>query len=273
MSTLSTINFKIDQFKFARKSQHTVRFLLSLFNKDKRKEFSEFYDKRGLRGALSYGIAVPDGFPISSLQEVFYEHIYNIKGFEPKKTDIVVDVGANTGDWTIYCAKIIGVKKIYAFEPLKVNFIWAKALLDINKCENATLYNYAISNGEHSANVEYTGNMLGEFNNKLEKKKESINFRTLDSFNLECTVLKIDVEGFEMEVLKGSLDTIRKYKPNIILETHTRKLRQQCNEFLEKEGYILRVSGRIVKGSKTKNYSNLDEIVNLYYSHRDRNDL
>lgn len=243
------------------------KFISSIFSKTKKRELFDDFQKRGLNSALSLGISVPEGFPISTLCEVFYEGIYNMGNFKPQKSDVVIDIGANTGDWTIYCSKVINVKKIYAFEPLKYNYYWAKNLLDINRCENTTLYNYAISDFEGERKFEYTGNMLGEINTKLEKKTEVIKFKTLDSFKLQCDILKIDVEGFELDVLKGSLNTIRNHKPKIILETHTKKLRQECNDLLNKEGYRLKMSGRKIKGSKTKNYSNLDEIVNLYYSY------
>jgi hypothetical protein len=66
-------------------------------------------------------------------------------------------------------------------------------------------------------------------------KGYKINFetRTLDSFNLEkVDILKIDVEGFECDVVEGAFNTISKHKPKIIIETHGSKSRENAQNFL-----------------------------------------
>ena len=58
--------------------------------------------------------------------------------------------------------------------------------------------------------------------NKINKKfkliKEKIKIQKLDSFNLKPDLIKIDTEGSELDVIKSSLKTIKKYKPLIIVE-------------------------------------------------------
>ena len=262
------VSFKMDELRYAKRTKKILKFIFSNVSKEKRKSFFENYLRRGLYSANSMGVNVPLGFPIGSLCEVFFDKIYDMDGFIPKKEDTVIDVGAHTGDWTIYCAKVLQVNKIYGFEPLMDNVTHANSILSVNKCNNATIYQIALSDQDKEAVMEYNGTMLGEIKIGSEKKVETIQFRRLDSFNLKCDLLKIDVEGFELEVLKGSIETIRKYRPKIILETHTKKLRNECNNFLESEGYNLKITGRMLKGYNDKLPSGFDEVVNLFYQPR-----
>ena len=263
MNIQKVISFKMDEFKYAKRRGNLIKFIFSNFSKGKRREFYEMYLRRGLDIAISKGIKVPLGFPIDSLNEVFYEKIYDVEGFVPQKSDAVVDVGAHTGDWTVYCAKVWTVKEINAFEPLKSNVQYANSILKLNECINSHVYEIALSDSDKKIEMEYTGSMLGEIKSDSLKKIEAIKFSTLDSFKLQCDILKIDVEGYELEVLKGSIDTIRQYKAKIILETHTKELRSKCHMLLENEGYKLKFTGRKVK---TRNLpSNFDEVVNLFY--------
>jgi hypothetical protein len=82
-----------------------------------------------------------------------------------------------------------------------------------------------------------------------------------DSFD-GIDLLKVDVEGFELDVLKEAETTICRFKPRIIIETHSKGLRMKCHEFLSSNRYKLKVEGRTVT-SKAKG---MDKITNLFYS-------
>ena len=64
----------------------------------------------------------PEHAPSLSLREIFTQGIYNIEGFTPAKGQVVLDVGANYGDSSIWWAKKFGAK-VVAFEPLNDVFI------------------------------------------------------------------------------------------------------------------------------------------------------
>ena len=115
----------------------------------------------------------------------------------------------------------------------------------------------ALGNGSDITGGKGKGTMFNYSSNE-----KTINTKKLDDFSFDrIDILKIDVEGFELEVLKGSEKTIKRLKPKIILETHSRELRQKCDDFLKKAGYQLKVEGRTVL-SKQKGF---DEVTNLFY--------
>ncbi len=98
-------------------------------------------------------------------------------------------------------------------------------------------------------------------NNIGKGKKIRVKFRTLDSYKLKADLLKIDVEGFEIEVLEGTIKTIKKYHPKIIIETHSRALEKQTKEFLSRLNYDLKHEGRSAYNVNKE----FDKVTNLFF--------
>ena len=225
-----------------------------IFSKSYRRfQYKYWYEFPRLFAGLK-GFSFTEKTPPYSLREIFIEEIYNVDGFKPESGQIVIDVGANYGDSSIWWAKTFSCKVI-AFEPLVNVFNVLEENIKLNDA-NVSAYNLALGNGEEiSGNSD--GNMFcsgGDIKLKSEK---------LDSFSFErVDLLKIDVEGFEMEVLKGAENTIRQFKPRIIIETHSKELRKKCHAFLSSHGYSLKVEGRTV----TTKSPGMDKITNLFYS-------
>ena len=207
--------------------------------------------------AKELGCEFSKSTPSKFLREVFVEEIYKIPGFIPRQGDVVIDVGANYGDSSIWWSKVFGAKVI-AFEPLENIY---RVLLENIKLNDAGVmpFNLALGTGEPIKGIS-DGSMFTKVQGNEASEFPS---RRLDDFSFgKVDLLKIDVEGFETEVLKGSLETIEKYHPKIILETHTRELKRSCNNILEKVGYELKHQGR----KRYPGIEGLDEIQNLFYS-------
>lgn len=162
---------------------------------------------------------------------IMYEHFYDRKTLLYikrliRKGDIIVDIGANIGSMTIPLAYHAGPSgKVFAFEPgpiffdrLAENIIENPQLSDCVECINLGLSeatgfmyynrrNAVLSNRKNGLKVSVT--TLDEFlKNKLSQKLDFI---------------KIDVEGMELEVIRGALDIINNFKPIILLETLVKK--------------------------------------------------
>ena len=157
-----------------------------------------------------------------------------------KKLDIdkVIDIGAHKGEFLEKMLKIEKVKSFYAFEPQKDIFDSLNKKFSRNN--KITLFNYAadkeITNKKLQINKLSTTSSLAEVNenslylklkNFLTRSKSNfineyeVKTNTIDNIfkdiNLEKTLLKIDVEGFEINVLKGSRIKLNEI-PFILLE-------------------------------------------------------
>ena len=221
-----------------------------------RKESYKIYRELPLKVAESYGLKFSKDTDPMSLIEMFVYNEYDFPEFRPNHGELVVDVGANVGDSALWWWRKFGANVI-AFEPLNSAFKALKENIELNKAgENITSYNVAIGDGEIiTGGVE--GLMFSSHGNV------QVYTVPLDQFKLvNVKILKIDVEGFEMEVLKGSEKTIKSNLPKIIIETHSTELRKKCHTFLTNMGYRLKIEGRTL----TSNSPGFDRITNLFYS-------
>ena len=152
--------------------------------------------------------------------------------------DKIVDVGAHKGEFLEKMLKIEKVNSFYAFEPQKDIFNYLNKRFSKNN--KITLLNYAvdkeITNKKLQINKFSMTSSLSEVNEKslyfklknfLTRSKSNfvdeyeVQTNTIDNFfknvNLEKTLLKIDVEGYEMNVIKGSLMKLKEI-PYVIIE-------------------------------------------------------
>jgi len=143
-----------------------------------------------------------------------------------------IDVGANVGEWTRPLAEKF--QQVICFEP-NPNF---RECFNKNITEsNVTLWPYGLSDKEHTAQQDFNSTVLKEGEGDIE-------CRTLDSFNLtDVDYIKIDVDGFEVPVLQGAQETIRKNNPVINIEMKERKrphIVAECRQILINLGYNCR---------------------------------
>ena len=166
--------------------------------------------------------------------------ILRLSNLDPK---IVFDVGANIGTYSkLFLEKTLA--DVYAFEPLPESY---KSLLQLKKnyAERFFAFNYALGNVATSMPLLYNMGIDGlaslslEINDIPYVGKNNVNsvkvdVRTLDDVFLEIRnfnqlegidILKIDVEGFEMEVISGAKSMLEKCPPKaIILEFNWHQL-------------------------------------------------
>lgn len=141
--------------------------------------------------------------------------------------DAFIDVGANKGEFAIHAALAVGEKgKVVAFEPEPENCKWIRKSIDKSKTNNIVLEEAA--NGEEDGSLNlFIGEKSGWHSlvpNEQNLKKESISVKvySLDRYlemnhiqNLK--VIKIDVEGFEKEVLLGAHKTLSQHENLVLL--------------------------------------------------------
>ena len=134
--------------------------------------------------------------------------------FKTQKT--IIDIGANIGNHTVYFANFLKYRMIVSFEPIPANF---EILVEnVTPYPNICLVPYALGDTFGTLPMcEYPPNMGAshfDVNGDLE-----IPVYRLDSFIYKnITLLKIDVESFEPQVLHGAEETINRCKPLILIE-------------------------------------------------------
>lgn len=187
-------------------------------------------------------------------------YMYINKLFIPKKNDVIFDIGSQYGDYSILWEKRYNAI-VYSFELLENNYIEMLKDLRLNNSK-VNSFNMAIGNGKNIS-FKVNGDMaINEYSYNFIKtvKLDDLIFNKLD---VKPNIIKIDVEGFEFNVLNGSFNTLKIFHPKIIIETHSKELRIKCNQFLENLNYYLYYKGRMVKGNDWMN-----EITNLFYIYK-----
>lgn len=230
--------FKIRQYRYARKLGMTgASFLISQLTKGKRKQMFVEWTKRGITGAQEMGIILPNPIPVGGYGEIYGEKLYEKEGFIPDSSSKVIDVGAQYGDFSIICSKVYGAHEVNAFEPIYENFLAMVELKKLNDASNVMVHNVGLSDYKYTEEINYSSQMLSA--SYKGEKSQIFSFEKLDSYNLKCDLIKIDVEGFELKVLKGGFETILRNKPRIIMEVHSKKLKNKSLEVLTNIGYKL----------------------------------
>jgi FkbM family methyltransferase len=160
-----------------------------------------------------------------------------IEHFTPKQGDIVVDIGAHMGRYTIISSKRVGTNgKVVAIEAHPGNFEMLNRNIKLNQLTNVIPLNYAVYSketkiklyvpGEESGYTVYNTIMSNRTGN--EDKFVEVNANTLDYLlqlnqirEEEVNWIKIDVEGAEFEVLKGATNVLSKSKDiALLIEIH-----------------------------------------------------
>lgn len=138
-------------------------------------------------------------------------------------SSVVLDVGANIGNHTIYFSKVIKVFHVYSFEPIEDTFQKLTKNVSLNNCKNVTLHKCALGAGQLFAEPDNMafGNS-GGMRIKYSENSKGIIVKPLDDFIFtdKIDLIKIDVEGFEEEVLIGGSNRIKTDKPIIFIEIH-----------------------------------------------------
>ena len=147
-----------------------------------------------------------------------------------KSFRLCLDIGSNIGQWTRPLSKKF--EKVICFEPNK-NFI---ECFNKNITENnVVLYNYGLSDKEHTAKQEGSTTIL-------KNEPGDVECKTLDSFNFtDVDLIKIDVDGFELQCVKGAVQTLIDNNPVLNIEMKWAKRPDVCNKvskILKSIGYI-----------------------------------
>ncbi len=153
-----------------------------------------------------------------------------------KRDMVLFDVGSNVGETLLNFAKLTGENgKVYGFEPVPYSFNKCSNNISLNQFNNVSVSQIALSNKEETlffqeANNNNSGGVfMNKSNTPGSYKVEGI---TLDAYVerigiTHLDLIKVDVEGFETNVLKGASETCRKFRPKLFVEVDDVNLKNQ----------------------------------------------
>ena len=148
-----------------------------------------------------------------------------------KKNENAIDVGANIGRYTFKLSSIVGNKgTVYSFEPVSKIYLIFISLIFLKDSKNIIPLNLALSNKSKFIHVKAIETLKSKKNNfkfntfteSKVSKNQSPNTYSLRlddlKFFKKISLVKIDCEGLELEVLEGAKNLLRKHKPNLLIE-------------------------------------------------------
>ena len=126
---------------------------------------------------------------------------------------------------------------VYAFEPVLESYLLAKLCVQQNNLSNVLLWNAGLGKEISIAHID-TGEHTGLHNgggSQIGNVGQITSLICIDTLSLkDISVIQLDVEGFELEALKGAVNTIEKYKPAVLVEDNS----NNCEPFLKSLGYV-----------------------------------
>ncbi|MGH7214114.1 MAG: FkbM family methyltransferase [Tepidisphaeraceae bacterium] len=159
---------------------------------------------------------------------------------------VVYDIGCNVGFVTVLCARLAGPDgHVYAFDPVPKHAALVRHNAASNDFHNVTAYECAVSSSTGKAqlwmdDISARSRLEGYFSSEEKGRMVPVAMITIDGMieqqQLRApTFVKIDVEGAEVEALKGMSRTLREHRPVLICDTHA--THKEVAEVLEAHGY------------------------------------
>jgi len=159
-----------------------------------------------------------------------------------KKSSAFIDIGSNKGLFLFSALRFLDPSQIFGFEPNPLLFKKIK-----NVFKKISIFNCALSdkNGEAVLTIPFTKDQpddsLGNIDNSEISENAfnfKVNLRTLDDCEKNLSgktigLIKIDVEGHELDVIKGAEKMIQKYQPNLIVEIEQRHHKENVKKIIE----------------------------------------
>ncbi len=220
------------------------------------------------RGGLK--IKVPQRLA-HTYKECFFDETYTkglpkrlIKKLAASKPLTVIDIGANVGYFSLFMLSNFRGSKVYAFEPIGMNFKLLKQYKEENSNLHFTVVNQAVGGQQGTIVLNYDAGdqfttSASIFDNRAEPDQVEVQCTTLEAI-LEknklnkIDFLKLDCEGSEYDIVYGAPSTVLDKVSVIAIETHKGKTenknRDALANYLEQNKFEIHTSGDIIWGWK-----------------------
>ncbi len=193
--------------------------------------------------------------------------------YEPHETDFVqkhlkagdtfVDIGANIGWFTTLAATIVGDKgRVYAFEPRdQTRTLLARSIQENNFAARVTIHDFALSDVQRKSRLLWMSGTNNPGGSRLERDEgdrfdgmegQEVLTRSLDDVEIlgRVSLVKLDVEGGEANVLKGARSFLASHRPMILTEVGENALQHVSDVSLEEYTDLVGQLGYEIRGLK-----------------------
>jgi FkbM family methyltransferase len=223
--------------------------LLSSLESNIRKNFKAYIFLRRLAPFICRFIDLEKGFSFSK---------YIISN---KKNYVILDVGSNDGTSIQMFRRYFPDVKIIAIDPIdeprfRLNNVTLMKTALGNEKGVRTLFTPMVKGRKLTQYSSfYKQKMISQICNDMKIQPEQISiittevkFEAIDNLSIEPFFIKVDVEGAELEVLKGAIKVISKFSPVILVEIQSKEIYTELNKFFSPFGYI-NIEPRISKSA------------------------
>ncbi len=195
-----------------------------------------------------------------------------------KEGDVVLDAGAHIGLFSTIAASISGANgKVYSFEPAAQTFRLLQETIRINHLTGQVIpYNAAV--GERSGKVTFfvspikgdNSNSMVSYKDDRELKPVEVDMMCIDDLvkkeKLKPSFIKIDVEGAELDALRGAAQTLITARPVLILAVHPQPVKEKGDSieaichFIRTHNYRCYLHGKLVSEEDLVNLTDLFDL-------------
>ena len=199
---------------------------------------------------------------------IFDKKVFDVGKSIIKENSIVLDVGSNFGQMSVLFSKLGNNIEVYSFEASKYLFEILTKNVEINEA-NVKLFNNLVGNISSTkfnikqANLSkfntYGSNkieIVESLNNKNNSEIESVQSIKIDDiiFDKKISFMKVDVQGFDLEVLKGAKNTILNNKMPIVFEYEKDFEKDFGYKFEDFEKFIFEINYKIKSKIDNSNF-------------------
>ncbi|GAB4132145.1 MAG: hypothetical protein Fur0041_03160 [Bacteroidia bacterium] len=198
---------------------------------------------------------------------------------ELKEGDVFYDIGANIGYFTILAAEKCGRNgHVFAFEPVKSTFELLTENVKLNPhLNNISLMNYAVSDREENL-LMYLPEKGKDAWNSIAVKPEGEHFKTeiimtwcpdlhmKEETFIRPSLIKIDVEGWELHVLKGMKNILTAFQPTLLIEFTAANLKAAGTSGTELAAFLQSMNYRLYE--YIPRYNKIERISSFEFEHK-----
>ena len=175
-----------------------------------------------------------------ALANIWLLEDYKIKKFEINSDDVIIDIGAHIGIFTIYASQFCNNGKIFCFEPIQENYKMLIENININQIKNIYPNNLAVTKDTSTAKIFLNDDKSGHSMFIENKSFVQVDSKSLfdvfaDNRIEECNFLKLDCEGAEYEIIESLPSDFFSKIDKTVIEYHMADTKPELLEGLIKK--------------------------------------